>query len=401
MSLGDPTPDQITLAQTNINNCMDWINHCHDYMQDVINEVYSKVSEDPSSDPGQSFANNLIDDLLWGIGGVSFPGNAFVSAFLANLFWSYVSNPPPSLQGVIGDVWARFDKSFLQANDDLATIYADVAGHWNDTFKNPVTGEETAVSGFGDGSVTMPAKDAPLFQTMTDSAIADYRLALAKQLLPAKWFVVGDPKGWFVKDGNSAFIANYLKQYWGNFQAYYFTYHSDTGGEICPEKGITILENFLGTGSSDPMFAGKAPDDLCNWLFKDDGYGRTTNASGLAMRHDVFCNWGLKNSLPASAPNVGGTFAATASTTVDVEAEKIKAHDWHSLFDSIPRKELEQRVIEMACRDPNFLRMLMKNPKEAIEKFLDVQFPEGSNFEVIQETPGNYKMVIPLIGRPK
>lgn len=398
--MGSPTPDQIKLAQTNINNTIDWVNHCHDYMQDVINEVYSKVSEDPSSDPGQNFANNLIDDLLWGIGGISFPGNAFVSAFLANLFWSYVSNPPPSLQGVIGDVWARFDKSFLQANDDLAVIYADVAGNWDKTFTSPVTGKTTAVSSFGDGTVSMPSKDEPVFQQMTDAAIASYRLALAKQLLPQKWFVVGDPKGWFVKDGNHDFIANYLKQFWGNFQAYYFTYHSDTGGYICPEKGITILENFLGTGSSDPYFAGHAPDDLCNWLFKDDGYGRTTNASGLASRHDVFCNWGLRNSLPSSAPNVGST-RATDPAECDLEAEKAHAQDWHSLFDTIPRKELEQRVIDMACKDPDFLRRLVKEPKKTIEAFLDVTFPEGANFEVLQETPGNYKMVIPLVGRPK
>ena len=49
----DPSQDQIDQARLNINNLMDWINHVHDYLQDVINEVYDKVNEQPNYDPMQ------------------------------------------------------------------------------------------------------------------------------------------------------------------------------------------------------------------------------------------------------------------------------------------------------------------------------------------------------------
>lgn len=402
-TVGDPTPAQITLAQTNIGNCMDWLNHVHSYLQDVINTVYHKVNEDPSNDPGQNWANTFIDDLLWGIGGASFPGNAFVSAFLANFFWNYVTAPPLSLQGDIGSVWDRFNQTFLQANDDLADIYNNIPGHWNDVWTNPVTKEETTISSMGEGTVSMPDKYSKLYQTMTDNAVANYKLSLTKALLPLKWHVAIDQSGWFVKGGDATFIENYLKKFWNNFQAYYFTYHSDTGGNVgTPQHGIMILENFLGTGSSSAMYAHKAPDDLCNWLFQDDGYGRTTNPSGLATRHDVFCNWKLKNSLPASAPNVGNN-APMLSAVPDENTEGAQriALKWHALFHQTPRQQIEQRIIEKAEADVEFLRNLVMEPKKTISEFLGLEFPEGVEVEVLQETPGHYKMVLPLIGAPE
>ncbi len=38
------------------------------------------------------------------------------------------------------------------------------------------------------------------------------------------------------------------------------------------------------------------PDDFCNWLFKDDGFGNIVNPTGIATREDVFRNWGLEGS---------------------------------------------------------------------------------------------------------
>jgi len=37
MSDNGPTPSQVQQAQSNISNLMDWTNHMHDYMQDVLN----------------------------------------------------------------------------------------------------------------------------------------------------------------------------------------------------------------------------------------------------------------------------------------------------------------------------------------------------------------------------
>ncbi|MGW3046035.1 hypothetical protein ACWC9T_39935 [Kitasatospora sp. NPDC001159] len=400
-----PTAAQQAAAKANVSNQMDWLNHIHDYLQDVIEEVYSMVSEDPSYDPGQEFVANLIDDMLWGIGGVTFPGNAFFSAAVANLFWGYYTDPPPSLKGVIGDVWDRFDKSFLQALDDLAEIYGDIPGNWSRTWTNPATGEVATVWTMASPEYAVPDSKSVAFQTMTDDAVAAYKVALAKALLPLRWFVLLDPEGLFVKNGDtspSVYIENMLSQNWSTFEAYYFTWFADTG-TICDEQGITICENFLGTGSTDPYFAGQAPADLCDWLFQDDGYGRTTNPEGLATRHDVFCNWGLQNSLPAAAPNcnaLGSQAPANDVAVADLAAEWRKAKQWHALFQHTDRQAIERRLIERAQADPTFLRALVKEPRATIEAFLQMQIPAGVEFEVIQETPGRFRMVLPLIGAP-
>src|SRR5437868_2978390 len=139
----DPSQDQIDQARLNINNLMDWINHVHDYLQDVINEVYDKVNEQPNYDPMQKFVTNLMDSTLWSIGGLDFPGAGVISSFLGTFFGSY-SGPdtPPALDGAFGSVWARFDATFLQANTDLSIIYGDIKGNWNKSYTNPVTGAQ-------------------------------------------------------------------------------------------------------------------------------------------------------------------------------------------------------------------------------------------------------------------
>ena len=49
-----PTPSQVQQAQSNLSNLMDWTNHMHDYMQDVLNQVYDRLSESSAHDPGQA-----------------------------------------------------------------------------------------------------------------------------------------------------------------------------------------------------------------------------------------------------------------------------------------------------------------------------------------------------------
>ncbi|MGW0548320.1 hypothetical protein [Streptomyces altiplanensis] len=416
-----PTDAQVAWAKNNIGNEMDWLNHLHDYMQDAINECYERVTEDPTYDPGEEFCANVIDDALWGIGGVPFPGNAFFSAAVANIFWGYVTDTPPNLRGVAADVWARFSESFLQAETDLAAILEDIPGNWGRTWTNPATGEVAPVWTMASPELSVPDAKSLAFQTMTTNTVTLSKVVLAKILLPQRWFVLIDPKGLFVENGDtspsdyieSMITSNLNPDYW---DAFYITWMPDTG-TVYSETGITLCENFIGTGTDDYYFAGQAPADLCNWLFQDDGYGRITNPNGLATRHDVFCNWGLQNSLPQAAPNCSPYGAQAAmngspvtkngpqptrkmSAAPDLAAEHRKAARWHALFARTDRQAIERRVIERARQDPTFLRSLVRKPRETIEAFLELDIPVGVEFEVIQETPNRFRMVLPLIGAP-
>src|SRR4051794_18336153 len=85
----DPTPDQIAKVQLNVANIMDLTEQIHSFLQDVINEVYDKISEQPDYDPAQQFITNTLDAAFWSIGEFDFPGAGVVSSFLGTFFGAY------------------------------------------------------------------------------------------------------------------------------------------------------------------------------------------------------------------------------------------------------------------------------------------------------------------------
>lgn len=394
-----PTDEQIKHVQTNLSNQMDWINHVHDYLQDIINEVYLKVSEDPTPDPGQTFVDNLIFGLIsGGISSIPFPGSRIIGNFLGGMFHHYVTDPPPSLKGAAGSVWDRFDKSFLAANDDLSSYYNNVAADWDKTFTDPL-GNTVKISDLDNTDV--PGKTDQDYQKLTDAAVAAYKLNLTKELLPLKWKIIGDPRGVFIKSKNEkadfeTFAGSFVKVN----QAFHPTGYTTTGGYGCPEKGYMFIEPSLGTGSV--LFPGNAPDDLCNWLFIDDGFGHTLNPDGLVKRYDVFWNWGLPGSLtgPIFGQGPGGDPVTAAVEEVSKE-DRTLVRKWHVHFGRNPRKDEEQKLIDKALSNQDFLVELMRKPKETIAKEVGLEFPSYVKVEVIQERAEDYKMVIPFAGRPK
>ena len=404
-----PTQQQVENVQANVQNMMDWVNHLHSYLQDIINETYDYISLPADSDPGQNFVDQLIYGMITG-GIGSIPGLGILGGFLGGMFHSYVNSPPPSLQGVLAGVWDRFDKSFLQANTDLALIYNDVAGNWTKSYTNPADGSKIPVSSWGN-SVTVPSSTSNDYQKMTDEAVAAYKVNLAKVLLKVKYEVVSDPQGVFEPGKSDAEAIAFIQSWSKSNPAYYMQAGHDTGGSpICPQKGYTYVEPFIGYGAG--IFAHQLPAETCTWLFKDDGWGVVTNASGLATRADVFCNWGLKCSMDA---NQVGKIAANAwsipdgcikSEAVEVEEipdeklklDRIRAARWHAKFGETPRVDLEQRLIDKALSDPMFHYELVKRPRATVAEFVGVEFPETATFEVIPERAGEYKMVLPYAG---
>lgn len=412
--MAGPSQQQVKNVQENVQNMMDWTNHLHSYLQDIINETYDYISLNAATDPGQTFVDNLIYGMITGgIGRI--PGLGILGGFLGGMFHSYVTSPPPSLKGVLAGVWDRFDKSFLQANQDLAEIYNDVAGKWTQSYTNPADGKKVPVSSWGD-KVTVPSKTSDQYQTMTDDAVQAYKVGLAKTLLKDRYQVVSDPQGVFEPGKSDADAIAFIKKWETYNPAYYMQAGHDTGGSpICPQKGYTYVEPFLGYGSSDPMFAHAMPKETCNWLMKDDGWGTVTNPDGLATRAEVFCEWGLKCSMdinkvgkiaahgydvPDGCIGQKG-FARPAPEMTDEERELDlkRAELWHAKFAERPRVELEQAIIDKALEDSVFYYELVKRPRKTVEEFLGWDFPEHVEFETIVERGGEYKMILPWAGR--
>ena len=59
------------------------------------------------------------------------------------------------------------------------------------------------------------------------------------------------------------------------------------------------------------------------------------------------------------------------------------------------RSELEHSLIARAWEDESFRQELIENPKAAYKQETGHDLPEGIQIEVIQETSGTIKMVLP------
>lgn len=61
------------------------------------------------------------------------------------------------------------------------------------------------------------------------------------------------------------------------------------------------------------------------------------------------------------------------------------------------RNELQNEVIKKAMKDEAFRTEIMKNPKAAIMKELNMTIPESMNIKIIEEDPDTVAIVVPKI----
>lgn len=61
------------------------------------------------------------------------------------------------------------------------------------------------------------------------------------------------------------------------------------------------------------------------------------------------------------------------------------------------RLEIEQALIEKATKDKLFRKELVQNPVETIEKETGIKIPPSVKLTVLEETGGNYYLVIPAL----
>ena len=395
MSLQDgPTPSQVQQAQSNISNLMDWVNHLHNYEQDVIDEVYDQLTVSSAHDPGQEFITAMMQGTLKSIGALPFPGAGAIAGFSSAFFSVYSKTTPPSLKAQFASVWARFNATFLQANQDLADIYADVAGHWNDIYTDP-SGKKYTISQMGTGVISIPANTSPEYQTMTDTAVAAYRVSLAKSQIGGKWKILVDTCGVNFPNWDDTDAKNWTPGFVKSNPAFWVRW-SHIPSACCAPQSEQVYEDFLGQSVPNMFdFGGPAPASLMTWLCKTDQFGNVTNENGLITREELFNGWGgalekVGFCIPTPSPPVA---------VADPSQQDIRdAKQWHKLFKKKNRKKLEWQLINRAYSDGNFYRALMKNPRDAVAGHLGVPFPPGASIEIICEKPAEYKLVLPLAG---
>lgn len=410
--INDPSPAQVDQLRKNCYFISLWLDHVHDDLQDVINEIYFKLSQS-SSDPGQKLLTGLMDVIFASIGDVDFPGAAITGYAIQSLVGSYSSNTPDSLNVAFGDLWGRFGTTFQQAETDFGKFSQNPELHWNDVYTDPVSGKSFVVSDLSNPNTFFPTRDPAYastqffnpdaFNDLTAKTVKSSRYNVTKTEMGKKWSILHDPKNEFWDGWSDADARRFAESQVAGNRDVFLIWWPDQGGSCagCPSNGMTTTEPRIGVGewysNWDYYHGDAATKDMCDWLMQDDGYGNVLNPDAITTRHDVFYNWPLPGNL-----NDNPVRASTEKKYEKASQEsKDRAKKWHKFFADQPRHVVEHDLVRRAFEDPQFMAHLVRNPREAIEAVTGLLIPDEVKVEVIQERPGSYKLVLPYVGRPK
>jgi len=296
-----PTADQLNRVTKNVEHMMDFINHVHSFFSDKLNEVYMNLKSDQNTDQGQKFISTLLDSVFWSLGALEFDGATVFASFLGTFFGAYVGpETPPSLEKTFAKDLERLDATIEQSLVDLALIHDNPLAYWDKTYTNPLNNKTAPVSSLG-GATLFPSKYSELFQKMTDTTVFQFRHDLTMSVLPKVYYVYFSDywSGWnyWTKEEFFKWASDYVAKW----PAYFFKYRPAwvwSGGK---RADVIQYYNFSLVSVSGSINS-VASDDLCKWLFQDDGYGHQTNADGVAKRFDVFFSWGLEIHYPNGKP---------------------------------------------------------------------------------------------------
>ncbi len=400
-----PTQEQIDHLKRNVKAVIDWVNHMHDYLQDPINEVYLKVGQSAEQDAAQSFVSKVNGFAFEAIGKLPFPGAGAASNVISAMFASYNTNSAPRLDQIFGSIWSRFSANFLRANDDLGFVYADPLAHWNDTITNPITGVTFNISSFADPWVVFPTQQEDInnFNQLTDETVTAFRYNLTKYVFGQRWTILHQPNSTFWSGWNDDDARRFAQaQISGNRDVFLTWWHDQDGScGSCPNDGIRTSEPRIGIGSWysnwDYYHGDNAPRDLCDWLMQDDGFGNVLNPNAITTRRDVFYNFPMEGNLTDHPDHTNRSSSEKPAVSRE---DDLMGKRWRSFLSNVPRKDVEWEIIQKTVDDPKFRYDLVQDPKGTLENFVGLKIPDGIKIEVIQEKPGDYKLVLPYIGRP-
>jgi uncharacterized protein YjbI with pentapeptide repeats len=301
--MSTPTQQEISNAKDNLSNYYDLMDDLQLDFTDIMNNLTLLLSN-PTDDPGQSAMNGVITGLfdVFGIAAAlsGMPAAGPIAGLGALITKAIVDDPPSNLHNQFASFQARFVKNIHDVQGKLGNYSANLTANWNLTITNPATGKSFKLSAFGkEGFV--PGKKANLDDYNKYRA----RFRHAATMVSWKYFIpivykigVRDdshPDGpmsayscsdcWPTKDSAIQTFRDYINI----FPASYFKILSFK--DKCKSGGgtLTVYDYWtLGRGGS------YASDSVCEFLFKDDGFGKIIHPNGLTTREEVFQKWGLK-----------------------------------------------------------------------------------------------------------
>lgn len=386
-----PTPAQVQQVQTNLTNMQAFNDYVYNQGQSKVLNAYLRLSEQDNSDPGLAIGLNILEGAFWAVGSLGGPAGNFAASFLSGMLSWWATDSPPSLNTTFASMEVRLQQTSLALDQQLATYYQDVPGHWDTQFT--YNGSTSTLSDFA--TVSFPAETDPSFETMAATSLVALDQSVWQSVLKSNYVVTywepdttftdnarqdSPPVGW-----DESFIA-------AN-PAYYNTWNWHHGSGCGDQSGWQVQQYNIGTGAG--VFTdGSMSHAACDYLFIDSADGVVINQDGLYDRKTVFTGLGIKTATQI-VPSGGGGGPVGESLSTGYLRAMVEGRTLGKLVEREGRAAVERRVIEKAQNDPVFAQELRYRPRQTLEKFLDVRIPEPLSISVIIENGRTFGIVVP------
>ena len=289
--------------------------------------ICQNVSTSGDTNTNLTFLCNLLVGAFEFMGDVEFPwvgkaGGKIAGWLLSALVDTWRSEPPESLQNDFNNVWNGTKQAFDEAQLTVDTWRNQLdASVWTKEYTCPKTKEVVTVSQLADVGYLPDPQGDPEFDlgAIAISKQTDY--AMCSILVPSKWRYENDGEDtwwncyytrWndqYPYDGPfyDGLTAQYLFGVYTSFpdldvventeKIYHYKYFSTSDDERYDHNWFSNDRLYKGTKYTrwnmiNKDDGGTAPDSFIGFLFKDGPGGNPD--SGIALRDDVFNNWGMK-----------------------------------------------------------------------------------------------------------
>ena len=376
--MSSPTPEQLRTARGNLSNLRELNVEVYPHVLEKIQNAYLLFTIPDNDDPGMTVILKIIDGVFGAIGSEGGAAGEAAAAFLSGMIARWVSDPPSTLNTQFASYYERYDKTSLELNKQLDTLSerlgssdtATVLAAWNTSFT--YNGKTAALSDLA--SVEVPKPETPEFDDMVEMAELAQNQAIWRQLLQANYYV--PYYTWYHRgqapEGPPLAWARYRLE---SYKYCYYVYYQYNGGAWYlddPTWYVWIVNEYVICKKNTVQYR-YLNDAACDYLFKDSTPGTIINPNGLFTRQEVVDFLGIKHVET-------GPYVTQSHLQTQMEPQG--------------REALEMRIIEKAQDDAVFADALARNPKVALEDYLDIEVPEDVNLTVVLEDPQNLGLVI-------